>query len=178
MNEIGCSFCNSQAGFGQTDIEEDWGEIVKQLLKWPTDVVKKMVYQFRKYSVSNWWNGKQALPEKMFKILIEKVEATVQEKSTTERRLQKCRIGIWTHAEKKSVNNKGFGDAEWQCELKRKQAKRTDKKNQRNGECLQKEIGGGGNSTDREFRTRSPGAWRSAWQDGRQWPHKLDNTEI
>ncbi len=26
-------------------------------------------------------------------------------------------------------------------------------------------------------KTRSPGAWRSAWQDGRQWPHKLDNTE-
>ncbi len=28
------------------------------------------------------------------------------------------------------------------------------------------------------WKTRSPGAWRSAWQDGRQWPHKLDNTEI
>ncbi len=26
--------------------------------------------------------------------------------------------------------------------------------------------------------TRSPAAWHSAWQDGRQWPHKLDNTEI
>ncbi len=32
---------------------------------------------------------------------------------------------------------------------------------------------------DRERdKTRSPGAWRSAWQDGRQWPHKLDNTDI